>query len=259
MTRPTVRLAALVSADLTALVVLFPGTDLAARVASPRLWLAEVGPDGAAAQLAAAGLWLAAVWLAIGLGATIAAALPGALGRAAGGLADRVLPRAVLRLVAGAAGLGVALAPATAMATTTTPTTAAAPSPISTAAPAWPTSAAPPAPMWPTGPAGPSAASAAPKPSSHPQHRAPNRPAAEPGVVVTSGDTLWSIAAGHLPPGQRTPARIAAAWPRWYAANRPVIGADPDHIVAGQVLHLPTHRHRGTESRSMTSGTESGS
>ena len=37
-------------------------------------------------------------------------------------------------------------------------------------------------------------------------------------VVVAAGDSLWSIAARHLPPSA-TDAQVAAAWPRWYEAN----------------------------------------
>jgi nucleoid-associated protein YgaU len=46
---------------------------------------------------------------------------------------------------------------------------------------------------------------------------------------------LWAIAATRLGP-QATPALVAANWPRWYAANRAVIGADPDLIRPGQLL-----------------------
>lgn len=59
-------------------------------------------------------------------------------------------------------------------------------------------------------------------------------------VVVTRGDTLWAIAARHLGP-QATDQDVAAHWPRWYAANRAVIGDDPDLILPGQVLTAPTH------------------
>ena len=58
-------------------------------------------------------------------------------------------------------------------------------------------------------------------------------------VVVAPGDSLWAIAARHLPPGA-TDAEIAAAWPRWYEANAATIGADPDVIRPGQVLVVPT-------------------
>lgn len=58
-------------------------------------------------------------------------------------------------------------------------------------------------------------------------------------VVVAAGDSLWAIAARHLPPGS-TDAQIAAEWPGWYEANAEVIGADPDLIRPGQVLTTPT-------------------
>lgn len=58
-------------------------------------------------------------------------------------------------------------------------------------------------------------------------------------VVVHRGDTLWGIAARHLG-AQATDQDVADAWPRWYAANRDVIGPDPDLIVPGQRLVVPT-------------------
>jgi len=68
------------------------------------------------------------------------------------------------------------------------------------------------------------------------------RPATRPDtVVVAPGDTLWAIAARSLRPNASTTA-IAGAWPRWYAANRSVIGADPDLIIPGTVLRPPTQR-----------------
>jgi LysM domain-containing protein len=66
-----------------------------------------------------------------------------------------------------------------------------------------------------------------------------DHPAAPPQtVVVRSGDTLWSIAARGLPPD--SPAvDITARWHSIYAANRSLIGPDPDVIVPGQQLRLP--------------------
>lgn len=58
-------------------------------------------------------------------------------------------------------------------------------------------------------------------------------------VVVKPGDTLWAIAARSLPPGA-TNSEIASASARWYAANRAVIGADPDLIHPQQRLTPPT-------------------
>lgn len=60
-------------------------------------------------------------------------------------------------------------------------------------------------------------------------------------VVVHRGDTLWSIAARELGP-EATDAQIDTAWHRWYAANRGVIGNDPDVILPGQQLQAPPAR-----------------
>jgi nucleoid-associated protein YgaU len=60
-------------------------------------------------------------------------------------------------------------------------------------------------------------------------------------VEVRRGDTLWDIAARRLP-GSATRHDVAAAWPRWYAANRRVIGANPDLIRPGQILRPPGDR-----------------
>ena len=68
--------------------------------------------------------------------------------------------------------------------------------------------------------------------------RSPDTGTAVGTVVVVAGDSLWSIAARHLPP-DATDAQIAAAWPRWYEANAGVIGADPGVIQPGQSLVVP--------------------
>ena len=57
-------------------------------------------------------------------------------------------------------------------------------------------------------------------------------------VVVHRGDTLWSIAAAHLGPHADAQA-IAAEWPRWYAANRQIIGDNPDLLFIGTRLQSP--------------------
>jgi nucleoid-associated protein YgaU len=57
-------------------------------------------------------------------------------------------------------------------------------------------------------------------------------------VVVRPGDSLWRIASRHLPAGANA-ATIDAASRLWYAANRSVIGDDPNLIVPGQHLHAP--------------------
>jgi hypothetical protein len=59
--------------------------------------------------------------------------------------------------------------------------------------------------------------------------------------IVGAGDTLWAIARSTLP-DEQSAARVTAEWHRWYAANRSVIGADPDLIRPGQDLRQPTGR-----------------
>ncbi|WP_425860633.1 LysM peptidoglycan-binding domain-containing protein [Arthrobacter sp. TWP1-1] len=60
----------------------------------------------------------------------------------------------------------------------------------------------------------------------------------ETDVVVKSGDSLWSIVAATLGPFSND-VDVALAWPRWYNTNREAIGADPNFILPGQVLHPP--------------------
>jgi hypothetical protein len=62
-------------------------------------------------------------------------------------------------------------------------------------------------------------------------------------LVVRRGETLWSIAARSLGPGA-SEAQIAGEWPRWFMANRDVIGPDPDRLFPGQRLRPPPGRSR---------------
>jgi hypothetical protein len=59
--------------------------------------------------------------------------------------------------------------------------------------------------------------------------------------LVRPGDSLWSVAeAALLASGSpATAAEVAAYWPRIYALNRAVVGADPDLLRPGQLLRLP--------------------
>lgn len=60
-------------------------------------------------------------------------------------------------------------------------------------------------------------------------------------VTVGAGDTLWDIAAKDL--GKlATDTEIAAHWPKWYSANKDVIGPDPAILLPGQVLLAPAIR-----------------
>ena len=71
-------------------------------------------------------------------------------------------------------------------------------------------------------------------------------PARGPGhrpqvVEVVPGDTLWAIAVRDLA-ADASDALIGARWQAIYAANRAVVGPDPDVIEPGQRLRLPrTH------------------
>lgn len=109
----------------------------------------------------------------------------------------------------------------------------ASPSPRATATPAAPSQAAP-------SPAAPSQADASTADTTTPGDQA--RPAPSAAHVVRPGDSLWRVAAARLAErGERaTDAATAAEWPRWFAANRDVIGADPHLLRPGQVLQPPT-------------------
>jgi len=166
--------------------------------------------------------WFAAalaLWLAVGVGAALAAHLRG---RAAT-LARLVLagyPPALRRLVTLTAGavLGVgAMAPAG-----LADDRPVRPPVVATATP-------PVEPLdWPT-------ANTSRQPT-------PRSDAGRP-VLVRTGDTLWSIAAAALSRGGRTPDAtvVSASWPRWWAANRATVGADPNVISPGTVLIPPPH------------------
>jgi LysM repeat protein len=58
------------------------------------------------------------------------------------------------------------------------------------------------------------------------------------GVVVHSGDSLWSISSEELGP-DATPQQIYNETARIYALNREQIGPDPNFIFAGQRLSVP--------------------
>lgn len=147
----------------------------------------------------------------------------------AGGTTPPAVRLATAALVA-AAGLG------------TTPVAHAGPEPAAVVAAAEPAPTAPddstprvPEPGWTPVPRKP-----APAPSTEvglvssvPAQTAPSH------VVVRRGDSLWLIAARHLGP-QATAQDVAEEWPRWYAANERLVGPDPDLILPGQELVVPT-------------------
>lgn len=60
--------------------------------------------------------------------------------------------------------------------------------------------------------------------------------------VVRPGDSLWRIAEralGKRDDGGPTSGEIARFWPRIYAANRALIGSNPNLIFPGQHLEIP--------------------
>lgn len=174
-----------------------------------------VGYDAALGGCAAAVAWLVVVWFVGCVALTLLGRLPGAVGRCAAGLAERVTPAVFRRLVQASLGATLVLATSTQLAPAAT---ASAPLHVATA----------------TG------LLARPTPPS------PDRPDVKPTkpshgrqvVRVRPGDSLWRIAATHMS-GQPTDRAIAREWHRWYAANRTVIGGDPNLIVPGQRLHPP--------------------
>ena len=261
-------------ADVAVLLLLRPSVaELAHDLAHPRVWLATVGTDRALVTFASVAVWLCALWFGAGLLAAVARRMPGVLGRVATRVCAAMLPKVVQRLAVGSAGLGVLLAPLPASAAgrptpPPTPTVTAAPTsapggtavPPALPAPIWPSSAPAtlPPPSWPSSSL---PSSTSPQPdragsgtAGRPRVHEPRRPEPHPSgtgsghgparrsgdhTTVRPGDCLWLIAARRLGP-HPTDAAVAASWPRWYAANRAVIGNDPDLVTPGQVLWAPT-------------------
>jgi hypothetical protein len=210
--------------------------ELARELSAPHRWIALVGPDAAVAALAGALLWLVAVWVATSLALAAGSLLPGRLGALAHVLAHRLTPAALRRVVIAATGASILLTPATALAA---PAGSPAPGGMPSAMPAvgWPTDPAPSAPADSAAAGSAAAPRAVPHPPRGTAQHAPARPPARQ-VTVRAGDSLWSIAArglGASPPA----ARIQREWPRWYAANRHLIGTDPGLILPGTRLVAP--------------------
>ncbi|MEP6598831.1 MAG: LysM domain-containing protein [Actinomycetota bacterium] len=230
------RLAALAVTDGWALVALLPDWWLLRdQLAAPHDWVRRAGADAAATELASAALWLVALWLAIGLLAILASVLPGTVGRVAHHTADSLLPAVLIRVVASAAGVGVLVGSAAPGAAGAQPPARPSAGTVAFPSPSWPTDTAATSRIevgWPGAPALPAGTPSVPPASSPPSA------AHDADVTVAKGDSLWLIAARRLGPDAAI-AAVAAAWPRWYATNRSVIGADPGLIVPGQLLHPP--------------------
>lgn len=81
--------------------------ELARRLQAPHSWVAQVGTDSAVATLAGALLWLCALWVAVGLTAAWIGQLPGLAGELGRAATRCVVPVAIQRLVAVAAGFSL--------------------------------------------------------------------------------------------------------------------------------------------------------
>ncbi len=234
-------------------------------------------PDDLIVVGAAAGSAVLLAWLGLGILLAALAGAPGAVGRLAGAAAARVAPAVLRRAIAVLLGTALATAPIPvahsagpqphpSLETTSQAVATPAPDPsfgVATSQPVADARAPDPAGAVPTSATvtapdpGFGAGLPAPAATSPAAGRPVNSPATTPGlgplgpaphttsstasrtVTVVRGDTLWAIAARHIGP-QASPLQVAREWPRWYAANRTVIGSNPNLIRAGQVLTVPT-------------------
>ncbi len=246
---PRVRVWATGTATAVTLLGLDVAVGAAVRTLARRVF--APGPaslDEVVVLLAAAAALALGVWLTASSTAAVLAHAPGRLGAAAEQVAAAWAPLLTRRVAAALVGASVAGA----LGPTTTVAREAAPFPgFSASAPAAPVAPA----------ASVSTALPSPPPAVPPAGWVPTRPTQRPvpspslvtsgasgalsssstdrtGVVIHRGDTLWAVVAAHLGP-DATDAEVAAQWPRWYAANRRVIGADPDLLLPGQVLEVP--------------------
>jgi nucleoid-associated protein YgaU len=196
-------------------------------------WLAGASVPDAAVVAAWAIGWVAVAWSCVLPVLGVGAAVPGAVGRVCRLLLRAVAPRVIRRMLE--VGLGISLAAGPAF----TGVAMAAPEPArATASNAVAHSL----------PQLGGALAALDRPSlDRPSLDRPSldRPVidrpltlAPPPATVRRGDSLWLIAERGLGHGASNSA-IAAEWPRWYAANRAVIGDDPDLVLPGQQLRPP--------------------
>jgi nucleoid-associated protein YgaU len=146
-------------------------------------------------------LTAAAGWLTVAVVLSLATGLLRCSQSAAGRLAQRITPSVCRALLGGACGAAVLAA------TVTTP-------PASAGAAALP---------LPDRPVDLLAATVVPSHAS---------------VRVRPGDTLWAIAARHLPT-TATAAAVERAWPVWFHRNRGALGPDPHLIHPGTRLTVP--------------------
>lgn len=238
--RPSTVTAAAVAAALAGLLLAAPTPPAAVEVVVQRAGSGDpTAPLVAAVALLA---WAMTGWLTLTVVLVALSQLPGLLGRAGRLVAVRVAPVAVRRAVEAALGVTVAvgaLAPTAALAAAPAPPAVRAVGVTGTSV-HWDLD-------WPSAVTGPDAPPPPPAPApSAPPPPAPEAPApalAKAGtvVVVQPGDSLWSLAERSLHRSGAAPTdrQVAQAWPRWWSANRAVIGDDPDLLLPGTRLQPP--------------------
>ncbi|MET0741062.1 MAG: LysM peptidoglycan-binding domain-containing protein [Candidatus Nanopelagicales bacterium] len=173
--------------------------------------------------------WALSAWLTLSVLVAAGAVLPGVIGDRLRWIATRVAPVTVRRAVTLAIGIAVVAPVASAQAAAPGPEPR---YPVLDRVVVQPAPAVPVAPTIAMTPTPPVAASV--------EAEAVPTEGVEAATTVTvqPGDSLWRIAAAALGP-DASAVEIADAWPRWYAANRETVGADPHLIRPGQQLHPP--------------------
>ena len=187
-----------------------------------RLWAdrARLAFDDLVLTAAVAVLAVAAAWLCLAMLLTLTAQLLLGSTELTVALARRITPPLCRRLLLAACGAAVLTGPAVALPAVALP------------------------PVEGTVASGAAPCRPAPCRATPVKLPAPHRPVAVRArgrphpVTVRAGDSLWAIAADHLP----TPvsdADTAAAWPHWFRANRMRLGPDPNLIHPGTRLRVP--------------------
>jgi resuscitation-promoting factor RpfA len=229
----------------------------------------DVGFDHLLAGVVGLAAWAGIGWFCVIAGLQFASAAPGAVGRMCEAVSLRVTPTILRRFVEAVVGISMLAGPLTAGSALAVPTPSASstPTPPTPNAGHWtseldrptseldpptsPSTAAPGVrlPVFLDRPANPYVAPAPPATAvvtpagpaaliAGSPHRDIDRAGAGRGYIVHRGDALWDIAARHLGPSA-TAADVAREWPRWYEANRAVIGTNPSLIRPGELLVPP--------------------
>jgi nucleoid-associated protein YgaU len=176
------------------------------------------GPTAPLLALVSTTAWLCTGWLLLISLLEHGSRLPGAAGRLAATAVGRIAPssvRALVRVAVGASLAASVLAGPAALAEDRAPTVAGSAHDVLD----WPGLA----------PLRATPASVVAPPAPHVDGSS---------VVVKPGDSMWAIAARALGPSADD-VQVAQEWPRWWAANRAVVGDHPDLIHPGDRLSAP--------------------